>query len=189
MFQKLIIPLLTLLISLIVACTKDANNIDYGAISQEKGCNDSIPILINEFVATGSTLQNGFGTAEDWIEIYNNSDTIFVAKAGEWFVTDDTTRPNKYIMPDFTIEPRGFLIVFCDNLNRVANNIHTNFGLSASGEDIGIYYKPTGTSEFIQIDALKYTQQSSGVSQGRFPDGCNTWRFFTEPTPGQSNRK
>jgi len=189
MLNKFVFFFLFVTIIIQISCTKDAENIDYGAISHEKGCNDSIPILINEFVATGSTLQNGFGSAEDWIEIYNNSDTVFVAKAGEWFVTDDTTRPNKYRMPDFTIEPRGFLIVFCDNLNRVADNIHTNFGLSASGEDIGIYYRPTRTSEFIQIDALTYTQQSTGVSQGRFPDGCNSWRFFTEPTPGQSNRR
>lgn len=174
---------------LLYACTPDLSDLDYGVLKvSKKGCNDSIPVLINEFVAKGSQQINEFGTAEDWIELYNNSDTTLRFTADQWFITDDLNKPQKYALPACEIPPRGFLVIWADGLNRVASHIHTNFNLSGSGEAIGLFYLNPTVGTPIMVDGFSFGEQASGMSQGRFPDGCNQWRTFPTPTIGESNK-
>lgn len=60
--------------------------------------------------------------------------------------------------------------------------LHTNFKLSASGEQI-IVTNPQGT----RIDQIVFGNQSGDISYGRCPDGDSIWSFFPNPTPGSSN--
>lgn len=50
---------------------------------------------------------------------------------GKWFLTDDTGAPQKFELPELTIEPYGSLIIWCDNLNTEGDEIHTNFKISS----------------------------------------------------------
>lgn len=146
-------------------------------------------LKVNEFVATGSQNVNEFGTAEDWFEIYNPNEQAIDLEAGQWYVSDGgPSAATKYQLPAVTIPAKGFLVIWCDNLNTVATQIHTNFALSSAGEHLVIYYAGSGSEGFV-VDDHQYGQQTvPGASLGRFPDGADTWILFTTPTPGERNQ-
>ncbi|RJS70407.1 PKD domain-containing protein [ANME-2 cluster archaeon] len=52
-----------------------------------------------------------------------------------------------------------------------------------NGEDTVRLLDDTGTL----VDSHAYTSSTAGVSEGRTPDGADTWTTFTTPTPGASN--
>ena len=138
-------------------------------------------LLINEFMASNdTTIADPQGEFDDWIEIYNGGeDTVYLAGM---YLTDDLSDPDKWEFPDIFITPGGFLLVWADG-DAGDPGLHTNFKLSASGEQIGLYDISGG----VPIDTLSFGVQTTDVSYGREADGGETWTFFTEPTPGSSN--
>ena len=59
---------------------------------------------------------------------------------------------------------------------------HTNFAISSSGDDILL----TRSDEEYQ-DKLSAREIPRDVSYGRQPDGAESWHYFKEATPGESN--
>lgn len=144
-------------------------------------------IVINEFMASGSTFQNEFGVASDWIELFNPAFEPYTLEVGHWYITDDASgTPRKYLLPEITLAARGFAVIWCDNADVVANDIHTNFALSSAGEELGLYYA-VDASLGLLVDDYFYGAHQLGLSEGRTPDGGSTWTFYTLPTPGESN--
>ena len=168
----------------LLSCTKDRN---LGNNNIDTTINEDFPSLkINEFVAKGSANLNEFGTASDWVEIYNptNEDVSFAP--GKWYFTDDFSNPTQFELPTKTIAANGFVIIWCDNTTG-GNDVHAPFKLSSSGESIGLYYQDSLNNIQI-VDTLTFGVQSvNGQSTGRYPDGSPTWTTFSTPTPGQSN--
>jgi hypothetical protein len=184
MFQRL--PFV-LLLAVLVGCVKDR---DIVPDTQQPGGIVIAPgvLKLNEFVASGSQNVNEFGTAEDWFEIYNPNNQELVLEEGKWFVTDGgPSTPMKYQLPALTIPARGFLLIWCDGLNTVATQVHTNFALSSAGEHLLIHYK-SDEEEFTVDDYQFGPQDTGGASMGRYPDGGEQWILFTAPTPGASNQ-
>jgi len=146
-------------------------------------------LLLNEFVADNDS--TGFadeaGETDDWIEIYNSgSESIDI---GGMYITDDLSNLRKALIPatdaaTTTIQPGGFLILWADN-DPEQGVLHLDWKLSGDGEDIGLV-APNG-SGIVLIDSVTFDLQTEGVSQGRDPDGSDTWMFFDAPTPGASN--
>ncbi len=147
------------------------------------------PLRINEFLAssTGTPWLNEFGVASDWFEIYNSSDSTVHFTPGKYFCTDDQTRKGKYALPDFSIPAKSFFTIWCDSDDTLVDDIHTNFNLKSSGEFIGLY--EVKGSDTIVVDEKTFGAQVVGVSQGRFPDGENSWFTMSNPTPGLPNQK
>ena len=145
---------------------------------------DRAELVINEFMADNDNINSDpdFGEFSDWIEIYNHgNETIDM---GGMYLTDDLGEPTKWQVPAPTlIEAGSFLIFWADNEDMADNALHTNFKLGASGEQIGLYASD-GTTP---IDTLSFSEQSTDICYGRFPDGSNTWKFLDTPTPGASN--
>ena len=136
---------------------------------------DTLPLTLNEFVASGSTQANEYGTAEEWLELYNTSQQPLTVRANTWYVTDDSTKADKYALPAMTIPAKGFVVVWCDLLDIVNNgNVHTNFKLSSTGEFVGIGYKQGSNTRW--IDKHPFTAQSAGTSEGKKPDGVGSWQ-------------
>jgi len=176
----------------ILSCTKDRipepDSPDPTPLPTDSIVVERHTLFINEFVARGSQNINEFGTAEDWIEVFNPAFTPITLQGGRWFISDaGPGNPTKYELPELTIPARGFLLIWADNMDVVAQDIHTNFALSASGEHIVIYYK-IDDDEGILVDDYEYGQQEPAISEGRFPDGGDVWTFFSEPTPGAPNQ-
>jgi hypothetical protein len=175
-----------------VSCTKDRLP-EPNPVSPTPLPNDTLNVerhtlFINEFVARGSQNINEFGSAEDWFELFNPAFEPITLVAGRWFVSDNgPENPMKYELPEITIPSRGFLVIWADNEDVVADDIHTNFALSASGEHLVVYYK-IDDNQGVVVDDYSYGQQEPAVSEGRFPDGGEVWTFFNLPTPGAPNQ-
>jgi len=143
-----------------------------------------LPLLkINEFLASNSTSNSDeFGNYGDWIEVYNaDNETVYL---GDKYLSDNISDPNKWSLPDTYLEPKEFILIWADG-DPGKGDHHSNFKLSASGEEIGLF-DAEGTG-YYPLDTLIYGVQSTDISQGRFGDGENTWRYFPLPTPGYSN--
>lgn len=147
-------------------------------------------IMINEFMAKNTSIvcpdsAGGTYSTADWIEIYNPTDAS-IDIAG-YYISDSIPDKQKFQIASgnpskTTIPSKGRLIIWCDDLSNLGI-LHTNFKLSSSGEQIGLF-KSDGTV----CDTITFTQQTSDISYGRLPDGGTTWKFFNTPTLGLSNQ-
>lgn len=181
-----------LLISVFGGCTKDR---EFENILVQPPGNGEIglgTLVINELLASGSTLPNPDFPAigpSDWIELYNpGNDTVFI-KSGRWLVSDSIApgqADETILYKDTIIPPKTFLIIQCDSQDSALTQYHTAFNLSKDGEAVGLFYlKDDGN--YITIDSHSYGPQTSGTSEGRSPDGSNNWTKPLTPTPGASN--
>jgi hypothetical protein len=119
----------------------------------------------------------------DWIELFNNG-TEAVSLDG-WSLTDDPDERDKWIFPDITLAPGGYLVVVCDghDIRSIAGGFaHTNFELSAGGEYLGLYDQ---TGAVVQQFNPTYPRQLPFHSYARGGDG--TWKYSDAPSPGTAN--
>jgi len=95
--------------------------------------------LITEFVADNeTTLADEDGDFSDWLEIHN-PDAAAVDLTG-WYLTDSATNLTKWPIPAITLQPGEFIVVFASGKDRrvPGSELHTNFGLGAGGEYLGL---------------------------------------------------
>jgi hypothetical protein len=141
-------------------------------------------LRINEFMATNqSVLEDPAEPGEfpDWIEIYNP--TGAAVSLNGLALTDDLEEPNKFpITNGLSIPAGGFVIFYADN-DPKQGPFHTDFGLSAGGEDLAL----VRLSDRLVIDKYTFGAQTPDVSMGRSVDGAGSWVSFNVPTPSRSN--
>lgn len=142
-----------------------------------------IQLLINEFMASNQIANaDEFGEYDDWIEIYNAGNSA--VWLGNKYLSDDILEPNKWQMPNINIQPNEFLLFWADK-DQEQGDFHTNFKLSAAGEEIGVF--DSFENDFAVIDFIEFTEQYGNISFGRTTDGGSEFAFDTSPTPGTSN--
>lgn len=136
-------------------------------------------LVINEFLASNDvTIADQDGEFDDWIELYNNSDSTISLNG--YYLSDDGQELDKWAFPDVSIDSHSFLNIWADN-DVGQDGLHANFKLSASGETI--YLSPASLET---IDEVTYGEQTTDVSTGRYPNGTGDFRLMT-PSFGQSN--
>jgi hypothetical protein len=147
-----------------------------GAPNAIAGLGSVASLSVNEWMADPSS-------GSDWFELYN-SDTQPVSLGGLFF-TDDSTQPTLSPMRplSFIGTGAGAFIQFHADSNPNAGADHMNFKLSKSGDNVYLY-----SGAGILITGVSFGAQTTGVSQGRFPDGSgNVISFPATPSPGESN--
>ncbi|MCF6268565.1 MAG: lamin tail domain-containing protein [Melioribacteraceae bacterium] len=144
-------------------------------------------LYINEFIASNDTSYYDVTTDDypDWIEIYNAG--IEAVDIGGMYITDDLSELTAWQIPttapdSTTIPAGGFLVLMADKKPE-AGVLHVNLKLGSGGEQIGL----TLSDGLTIVDSLTYLDQTTDISEGRNPDGSDTWENFTTPTPGRSN--
>ena len=145
----------------------------YGAYSADT--NGLLPSDIQYF---GGKAAN-FGMLREAIPDYSPVAVAFSFDLWNEFL-DQTLTPSDGVV----IDPCGYLLFWADN-DEDQGLMHTNFKLSAAGEDIGFY----DTDGITLVDGITFGPQSGDVSYGRSPDGNDNWVFFSggTATPGWSN--
>jgi len=137
-------------------------------------------VVINEILASNSSINKDpdFNENADWVELYNSGNTTVNLKG--YYLTDNYNIPEKWkISIDVFLPPKGFIIIWTDDRQ---TGLHTNFKLSASGEELALF------SPALELeDSLTYNAQNVDISYGRCPDGSNIWGYYTNPTPGTNN--
>ncbi len=120
--------------------------------------------VISEILASNSEgLRDIDGDSSDWIEIYNP--TTSPIDLDGWSLTDDHTDTDKWVFPDVTLDPDGFLVVFASGKDRsvAGEELHTNFQFSSSGEYVGLYQ--AGGAVASEYNPA-YPQQTTNISYG-----------------------
>ncbi len=141
------------------------------------------PVYINEVLASNATgLEDEDGDTEDWVELYNaGSESVAL---GGYGLSDDPDVPFRWVLPDITMEPGEFLLIWASGKDRSdpAKELHANFSIASAGEEV-LLTDPDG----VRVDEIVPTVIPTDISFGRKPDGSTNWVFFTDPTPGAAN--
>ena len=150
------------------------NKPTFGQANIAQPLGDPETLKINEWLANGEVLFEN-----DFIELFNAH--AFPVDLSNLYLTDHpVTQPDKCPLgPLSFIAGKGFAVFMADDQNQPG---HVDFRLSADGEMIGLF-----DAEINEIDKIIYGPQTTDVSQGRAPDGMNSFEFFELPTPGVAN--
>ncbi|MCB0855112.1 MAG: lamin tail domain-containing protein, partial [Bacteroidetes bacterium] len=136
------------------------------------------PLVINELMADNETFKTDEeGEFDDWIEIYNNgNEPIFM---GDFYLSDDPDKPDKWPMPAQNIYPGQFMIIWADDDGH-QGNFHANFKLSKSGETLGIYNSQA--NGYSMIDQVSFGELNTDHSYARVPNGTGEFAVISTPT-------
>jgi hypothetical protein len=140
------------------------------------------PVIISEFAASNSILEDEDGDSSDWIELYNPTDTM-VDLSG-WYLTDNADNLNKWEFPEgISLQPDEYLVVFASDKNRKNDleHLHTNFNLDPDGEYLALIQADGVT---IAREYQNTSRQRKDVSYGLY---SNREFYFSTPTPGTAN--
>ncbi len=144
-------------------------------------------IYINEWLAQNQNdiTDPADNDHDDWFELYNPND--YAVDLGGYYLTDNLTNQTQFRIPNGYVVPAGgYLLVWADNesgqntTNRA--DLHAEFALSRTGDAIGLY-----TSDGELVDSITFTNQTTDVSEGRYPDGAANFYFMTNTTPREAN--
>jgi hypothetical protein len=124
-------------------------------------------------------------TFRDWIEVHNPADTPVNLEG--WHLTDDPGIPFKWPFPSVEIPANGYLLVMATGTGEPdgQGNLHTNFGLRASGGYIALTDPELNTVSEFDAEGTDYPAQPQDVSYGTITDG--KVGFMANPTPGATN--
>jgi len=143
-------------------------------------------LVINEFLASNDACcTDEHDEFDDWLELFN-AGTAFVSLNG-LYLSDDPADPLKWQLnpaADSLLAPGEFAVVWCDNSTSTQGAFHAGFAISGGGEDLLL----TAADGTTLIDQTTFGAQAADVSQGRQPDGSNTWLDLSAPTPGTTNQ-
>jgi len=156
----------------------------------EKLAEGITPVRINEVSAANSIYVNDYFKKNDWIELYNTTDEdIDIKGMNISLVTDKSKKPKRhdYQVPsdnvtlNTIIPAHGYKVIWCDNLDIIGAEIHTDFKLESKGGDVIIV---TETYK----DTLTYEQHPGTQTYGRYPDGANDTYVMNIPTIAKANQ-
>ncbi len=144
-------------------------------------------VLINEFMASnGSTIADGDGDYEDWIELYNPN--AFPIDLSGYYLTDDAEDLTQWTFPAGSHIGAGeHKLIFASGKNTTDSlgYLHTNFSIAREGEPLMLVYTDGETV----VDAVDATFVPRDMSYGRYPDGTANWEYFdaNHTSPGEAN--
>lgn len=138
-------------------------------------------VVINELLPKNS--QNGAdqdGEYDDWIELYNTANEAIDISG--YYLTDSKKNPAKWKFPQGTIiQANGYLIVWADEDSTHVSGLHTNYKLSADGENVVLL---TPKQEVINI--VEYPATLIEQSYARKPNGTGDFEWSV-PTYNKAN--
>ncbi|MFT4603738.1 MAG: spore coat protein H [Rhodothermales bacterium] len=137
------------------------------------------PVYINELMASNAaTMQDEFGEYDDWVELYNASESA--VSVGGWTLTDRLDQPDRYTLPDISIPGRGHLLIWPDGQPE-QGPLHAGFRLAAAGEQLALL-----EADGREVDYVSFGVQTPDLSLSRGADGGPFFNI-THPTPGAPN--
>ncbi|HOX77232.1 MAG TPA: CotH kinase family protein [Bacteroidales bacterium] len=144
---------------------------------------DDPQIFINELMADNdTTITDEFGEYDNWVEIYNADD--HPVWMGDKYLSDNLSNPDKWKLPDVSIPPGGFLLIWTDG-QPGQGPFHTDYKLNDEGESLAIF--DNESTGYFLIDSISWGLIPIDVSYGREEDGFLSWIYFNHATPGYSN--
>ena len=156
----------------LAAATEEEEEVDAGTTPTT--------LVINELMASNSTILDPQGDADDWIEL-KNTGTAAIDLSG-MYLSDNTSKPLKWQFPaGITIAAGGYLLVWADDDDGDSPGLHTNFKLSAGGESVVL--SDIDARDNAVIDSVDFPAQTTDVSYGRSPEGTGSFQTLATASP------
>ncbi|HRT56487.1 MAG TPA: lamin tail domain-containing protein [Candidatus Paceibacterota bacterium] len=148
-----------------------------GSQNIEATVGDPTKLRINEWAAS-------VAGGPDWFEIYNpNAQPVAL---GGLYLTDKLSNRTKHPIAALSyigVSTNAFRKFIADG-DTAQGPQHVSFSLDAgTGEALGLFPPGTGPA----IDTVVFGPQTTGISEGRLPDGSTNRVFLPVPTPGEAN--
>jgi len=163
-----------------------ANPFAGGSWGYDFNPNAPVPgVMISEFMADNDrTLNDEDGDDSDWIELFNP--TAAVADLNGWYLTDTPTLLTRWRIPNVSLPPRSYLVVFASgkNRNNPVGQLHTNFRLA---KETGYLALVDSRTNVVSAFGTSYPPQYTDVSYGRDRVATELLGYFPVPTPGAAN--
>ncbi len=140
-------------------------------------------VAINEVMLMNSqTLADEDGDHEAWLELHNHSD--YPVNLHSFGLSNEPGNPWKWVVPDVTMQPGDYLLVWLSGKNRndPAGPLHAGFTPAATGTILKLT-----SLQGVLVDAAEVPKIPTDHSWGRYPDGSGPFQILTEPTPEGSN--
>lgn len=139
-------------------------------------------LVLNELLASNVAVNTDEADEfDDWIEIFNGGDQA--VSTTDLYLSDDTEAPSRWPLPEGTIEPGEYLVVWADG-EPEQGDLHAPFKLGATGESVVLSY--IKNDEVTLLDQVDFGEQVPDTAWARVPDGAVEW-IGNAPTPGESN--
>lgn len=136
-------------------------------------------LVINELMSNNvSTVMDPSGKFEDWIELYNATNSPI--STADLFLTDTLALLHKWRFPNYLIPAGGYAIIWADE-DGGQGDMHANFQLSNLGEPLILT-----TADSLVIDSITYLAQADDISFGRSPNGLGPF-YMLPPTFNANN--
>ena len=117
------------------------------------------------------------GDRSDFVELYNGGESA--VSLNGWYLSDDPEKLTKWALPDVSLAPGEYLLVFLSGKDERSEELHASFSLSA-GETMVLY-----DSVDRRYDSLLIPETEKNVSIGRSASGETV--FYSHPTPLEAN--
>lgn len=145
-----------------------------GNVAAELG--DPGVLRINEWLADGRLL-----VPTDFIELHNPGGTP-VALGGLLLTDNLIGNPARHVIPRLTFLAPGGYFAFVADGDADAGPDHLGFRLAREQGEIGLL-----AGGGYLLDSVFYGAQQPDVSEGRTPNGGDTFQWYFQPTPGAAN--
>jgi hypothetical protein len=122
---------------------------------------------------------------DSWVELYNASDAEVNLK--DYQISNKNKVKKAWQLPDMTIAPKGYVIIYCDKEGKEDNRLHPDFRLE-SGKGCTVYlFKDKGAEPVDSLPADMKKMPAPDIAYGRETDGADKWGYQLTPTPGAAN--
>ena len=140
-------------------------------------------LVINEAVLYNLDYYEQHHEYYDWVELKNCSDEP--VNLADYYLTDSLNDPCQFPLPEKTLQPGEFYIVFCsgDVSLSTSHCTHAPFAISAEGEALYLFSSDGSLSDRMFIHHTPY-----GGSYGRLSEGSGFY-YFDRPSPEKENRE
>ncbi len=168
--------------------------LDYGGnwrcstyVGGSPGAADPAPpqtVIINEVGAHTDTGLDAPYDSDDWIELYNPTDTP--VDIGGWYLSDRAEDLTRYQLPPGMVVASNGYLVLTENLHFHTNRqAETGFGLNKAGDELFLACLPGGATNRV-VDSVRFKGQLNGIALGRSPDADAYW-YALSPTTNAPN--
>ncbi|MEO8351069.1 MAG: CotH kinase family protein, partial [Chthoniobacteraceae bacterium] len=139
-------------------------------------------LVISEFVADNSRLEDEDSDTPDWIEVYNGQDAA--VDLGDYYLTNDPANKTKWQFPTLSLGPNQYRVIYASGKNRTVATapLHTNFTLPKNSGYLALV-KPGGV---LIASEFSYGEQVADISYGA-QGADQTLGYIDPPSPGVRN--
>ena len=121
---------------------------------------------------------------DSWVELYNKGTEAVNLK--DYKISNKNKPKKAWQLPDMTVEPNGFVVIFCDKEGKEDYRLHADFRLE-SGKDGNLYLFKDGDDNPIDMLEGMAKMPAPDVAYGRKTDGGDEWGYQLTPSAGKPN--